>query len=343
MFIYSIHKNKVINLIIDIMTKFIKFILIIVAFICLSCEKESNHENIIGTSNLNNEYRISEITEYYFDIDQWFINKKDVIKYDADNRVISIKTFYFINDEWEENEKTEIGYNGNLATVTNYVIESNTQLFDTKFEFLLQNNQLVEEIMYSYSNNSWIKYWNWKYKYEGSSLISWNGIYFEDSIEYKGEYNYSNNQPVESLTSFRIKPEPWELFYKQIFHYNNNLISGFTFYTMDLNDEWEEREKCDYEYTENKIVKSNYQFLNYETSIWESTSENFAYDNNNCLVEYIYETNIKKTYTYENGTGNAQLFYYYPDEMISGSPVLKNKSVNNKYIPYYKRWLNKLN
>jgi len=317
----------------------IRNLFIVLAAITLfaSCDK------IIDTAL---SYRIKQVV---YDNEGTSNDWKYIFTYEGEKLVKVTEYEKDADGNWVEYSKSDYSYSGENATITDYYY-TNEWVIDEKYEYLIQNDLLMQELYYFYDDGDWINSSKWVYQYSGGNLTGYQSFYDynEDGTleeDYKGEYVYQNNKLTEYKDYEIDNSGNWQQYDREIITYNGDKLSTWTDYDLDESSNWIEMDKAEYQYSGNNISQINYFTQNDELTQWQTDgTKTFSYDSNDYLTEEITESGRKITYEYEEGTGNAQFFWYYPEDLVYGEPVLKIKKsdVRRKYIPYFQRFSNLL-
>jgi len=315
---------------------------IVAISLLVSCEKDKENDSSIS----KNSHRIKQIIyNSNGGLDYW----KEVFTYKGEKLVKITKYIKYESRNWNEISKTEITYSDDNAIATWYDKESGSWEIDKKYEYIIQNGLMMEEFHYLYEDDTWVEYWKWTYQYSGSNISAWQSYYYynQDGTvkqNYKGEYIYQNNKLSESRRYKLDESDIWYQYDNKIFTYDGNNLINQIDYDLDESDNWGKAYKSEFLYSGDKVTQKEYFYWNSGDSQWVSKDvESYTYDSNGYLIEKLDEDGDIRTYEYEEGNGNAKLFWYYPEELANGEPTLKSASITRKrkYIPYYQRLKNK--
>ncbi len=305
-----------------------------------SCEKKDDKGLPKNSHRLIRAY--VEREGYYY-IDSLF--------YDGEKLTSIMKYYKNGNEPWELTGKTEITYDGSHVTVLESNLETSDWVPSEKFEFTIADGLMTEEIATEFYNGVWDPEWKWTYQYSGNNIKLWqsyepdeNGDFYLDG---KCEYTYQNGKLTESM-EYILNGETWSQYIKTTYLFDEEKIVNWTQNRKDLSDNWFQYYKSDLSYTGDLVSQiDEYGWDPGELDWQPSISLTFTYNSNDYLYEISSETAYSgatsyTAYEYEEGNGNAKFFYYYPEEMVSGEPMLKsaNTKSNRNHVPYYKRILN---
>lgn len=304
-----------------------------------SCEKKDDNSLPKNSHRLIRAYMEKE---GYLYIDSLF--------YEGEKLTDIMKYFNNGNGTWILTDSTHITYDGSQVTVLESSFEAPDWVPQDKYEFTMDDGLMTQEIGSEYNRGTWDLGWKWTYQYSGSNLKSWQSYYPDENgdlkMDNKCEYTYQNGKLVESM-QYDLNGETWTQYEKTTYLYDEAKLINWTENRKNLSDSWFQYYKSDLSYTGDLVSQMDQYGWNPNTSDWESAkSSAFTYNSNDYLyeitTEYSYSSSPEYTsYEYEEGNGNAKLFYYYPEEMVSGEPILKSASTgrSRNYVPYYKRIL----
>jgi hypothetical protein len=110
-------------------------------------------------------------------------------------------------------------------------------------------------------------------------------------------------------------------------------------FDLDDSQNWVESYKCDYSYTGDNISTAMYYGWDETMNNWEIEpfSEFYSYDNAGYLTGRNDDDGDKITILYEEGKGNASLFWYFPEDLAYGKPTFKTAAAQKRFISYHKR------
>jgi hypothetical protein len=310
--------------------------LIIVFLFILSCEKNKSDE----PGDVENTQRIKlALYDNEGENNDW----KSEYSYEENNLSLVIE---YRKDEqgiWTEEYKAEFSYNGTNATATWFEYSSGVWEPIDKSEYIIENGLIMQELNFDYEQGQWVQDWKYNYEYNGAQLIAWQSYYNNDNgilIENeKGAYEYADDLLTEYLGYEKNGSGDWEFDDRETFSYSGNELSGWIDYNLDGSDNWIESYKCDYTYLGDNI--STAMYFNWDDGInnWEteSFSEYYSYNSAGYLTERVDDDGYRVNIEYEEGNGNASLFWYYPEDLVYGKPTFKSASRPDKFVPYYKR------
>ncbi len=258
-----------------------------------SCEKDDEPTK--------DGYRIKEVLTQRLDDSDHFYKKTFIYKGD---RLVTRKIEdHAYGKTWKE--KTTFAYLENkISAVTNFTERGSDEwkLHDKK-EYILENGLVKSKIQEYFNGNKNTT----KYEYNGKNLtkIIYNDGRYDASI-------YDNNRIVE----YKIFKSDGSLYGKNIFEYTEGKLMRITSsYGNYLSN------KSEYKYSGNKISEETvYNFNNNEWKLEKSTS--YKYNNKGLLIEEV-SNNIKVTYKYERGKGNARLFQNPYDVLLQKEPIFQ--------------------
>lgn len=314
-------------------TRIFLLALIIIALLC-SCERKKDK----SSGPVKNTHRVKQIIYDYDEENDW----KSVFTYDGE-QLILIVNYEDDGDGWREDRKIEIAYEPDITTLW-YTNESGSWEYIYRSEYVVENGLLTEEFIYNYEEGEWVEGWKWIYEYAGTNIIKWEAYYDNDEdgsveLDSKGEYTYEDNKLFEYKAYFMDASDDWVQYDKETFQYSGLILSGWIDFEQDEFDDWVEYYKCEYIYSGNYISEALYYNWDNESDDWEEEpfTVTYGYDVNGYLIERMNDSGTQITYEYEQGHGNAAFFWYYPEELVYGEPVLKSTKAGKKYVPYYER------
>lgn len=314
-----------------------KYLLLFTALLALlSCEKNKNDgqgpekdtqrikEAIYDYEGENGDMR----TAFFYEDDKLSL----VVEYKKDNQ-----------GAWEEDYRGEFTYNGNLATVTWYIPSEDSFKPVSKNQYMIENGKITEELNLDLKQDQWIEDWKYTYQYAGENLISWQS--YNDNIsgmleqDGKGEYVYDNGLVIEYKGFEKNASGNWEQDDRETFSYSEKEITGWIDYDSDGSGNWLASYKCEYTYTGDNITAASYFDWDNGIGNWEVEPywEFYLYDNEGYLTARNNDDGDKVLIEYEEGNGNASLFWFYPEDLPYGRPTFKSATQQDKFLPYFKR------
>lgn len=308
-------------------------ILCVSIILLLSCRKEK----INDPAFIKNLYRIKQVTSYNNNEETW----KSEFYYEDEKLFLAMEYIKDNEGKWTTDHKTEVTYNGNIMTETGYSKLFSSWKKNEKHEYLIENELMKEERYYAYEYNQWKLLWKYTYQYSGNGLISWQKYDLSNTLSEcveTGEYIYINNILSEINRFQKYQTDTWEQYDKETFTYSDNTLTGWIDYDKDNENNWNQDYKCDFLYTGDFIRETNCFYWDTTENTWQpDLSESFQYDVNGYLTGKISNNGESKLYEYEEGHGNAKYFWYYPEDLVYGTPVIKNAGHKRKTIPYYQK------
>lgn len=291
-----------------------------------------------------NSHRVKQVVSYYQSGTQ---KEKTVFSYEGENLIMITEFNSDFNGNWIKNKKIEISYSGSNATATEskFSTGNNNWEINHKMEYIIDNGQITEELIYYSLDNQWDAYGKYTYQYSGTQLIATQSYGKKKKNENliqneKSEYIYDNKKLIESIGYYNYKINDWVPDIKITYSFSGSNLNEFVVYNNSkVPNDWIKAFKCENTYSGNNMTKSGYWYWNTEINDWDNETYRtsiYSYDSNGYFIEENYE-NEKTTIEYEEGNGNATLFYYYPIELVFDAPELKSISINKQNTPYYKR------
>ncbi len=319
------------------MKKYSIGILIGIIGLCFTaCDKNSE---IVSVEKPKNSHRIKQIIGYnYSDEPEW----KSVYTYTGDN---VIEILHFTKDgegKLLECHKEEITYIGNKAISYLYVKESGDWKKTRICEYLLENDLIIEMIVSNYRVNHWTKAFKTTYQYSGDNLIAYQDYIYDESNStfdpnYKGQFFYESNELKENHDFEMDESGNWICNLKQTFSFSaGNLIEKISFFNDEQSNTWKEFGKTINIYSGGKISEIENYNWDFKANIWSElpiATWYFDYNSNGYLIEEINHETGRKVFEYEEGHGNAKVFYVEPELLPFGGPSLKNISSMKHKIP----------
>jgi hypothetical protein len=289
------------------MKRLIYLLSIVLVATMFSCEEDDS--NIIPDNG--NSKRIKEIIKendiYVDDL------LKTVFTYQDDKLVLMMEYKWGTND-WYEFSKTEFSYIGNEATEINqyYEVADGQWRTSTKRIYTIENGLITNVLSYSYDKNNWVEDQQYIFEYSNSKLIG-SKIY-EFGTQYAAEEFIYQNNNIHKILSYGLNEnQTRELGSEGIFTYENNKILNFEETYFDFDNVWKNQNKEVYSYIDERISKITWFYWSSYSDNWEEDySYDYFYDSDGLLTEQrkdVYGA-TRYTYTYEDGEGNAKLFYY---------------------------------
>ena len=296
------------------------------------------------TDIIKNTHRIKQLIYSYDNEDK----TKSVFYYDGENIKTILEYYKDEADNWVECCKYGFTYSGNNVTKIYYAKHGDVWEELDKIEYVVQNGLITEETYYYIDyvpGGDYIKSWSCNYQYSGSSLI--NRINYSYKIgtgevcwEDKGEYVYDNGNITKIEEYYKDSSDNWKKYNKELFTNSGGNISGYNKSILTTDNEWFENKRYKYKYSGNNVTRIDVEYWSYFFETWKEFWIEYSYNSNGFLSERNYSDNKKFVYEYEEGNGNARLFYYYPEDLVYGKPTLKNANLNkDNELPYYKRMM----
>jgi len=177
----------------------------------------------------------------------WVYDSKYVCVYDANvsDQRLSIERLRWSNDTWVENNKTEYEYdtNGNETIQKYFTYSENTQsyLLSHYYEKTYnENNEKIEEVVYSNCLNSCYLSSKREYYYDNGNLTKHNYYGWENGLVLKTEYEYEYDINGNRTRNLRSVVEngvlvPADLFLHQFDDYGNEILRNRTAYSTTTN------------------------------------------------------------------------------------------------------------
>lgn len=296
-------------------------------------------DNDDDTTIQKNSHRIKQLNSNF---NNTFFAKV-VFTYDGENLVNS--TQYNLNEkeEWSENIIREYTYSGNNVTLIFSTNNDGIREFFSKYEYLIQNGLVIEEVVYDYTNGSWKEKEKWVYQYSDNNISAWQGYSYSSDkdafvLDGKGEYTYNNGILIENSEYTIDSENNWVPTIKHSFNYNESSLSSIISYIRnETGDGWDNMLKREPVYSGEYVSRYNV-YSWFENSWMTLTSYSYTYNNEGYLSSLTDGEN-SFTYEYEEGNGNALLFFSNPQILVYGEPTLKSSGsgIKKNYIPYYQR------
>lgn len=310
--------------------------LIIVSLFILSCENNKNDDP--GTGENTQRIKLA-----YYDNQGENNDWKSEYSYKGNNLSIVIEYRKNETGTWEEEYKAEFSYDGTEAIETWFEYSSGIWQPVDKSEYLIENGMITQETNFDFEQDQWIGDWKYNYEYEDARLIAWQSYYNNAegilTENEKGEYTYINELVTEYIAYEKNSSGDWELDDRETFSYSGNELLGWIDYNLDASDNWLESYKCDYTYMGDNISTAMYFNWDDGTSNWETESfaVYYTYNSSGYLMGRIDDDGDKVSIEYEEGSGNASLFWFFPEDLVYGKPTFKLAEDRDKFVPYYMR------
>ncbi len=298
----------------------------------LSCDKEDG----------KNSHRIKQVI--YDDSGGDDSDYKWVFYYNNNDQLIQM--IHHEKDDygsWEEDRIVEFEYGSSVTTATRSNLTYGNPEITSRSEYIIQNNLMMEELYFSVDDDQLKISWKWVYQYSGTDLTGWksyddvDGVFKQDG---RAEYSYQNGRLSEYLYEYLNNSSVWTPSDRETFSYSGDHMSGWIDFNYDNSGRCYESVKSEYSYADNRLFRIDYFVIDTLTNGWQSEPYHrvtYDYDSNGYLAEWLDEDGDKITYEYEEGNGNAKLFFYYPESLVYEQPTLKSAKAADDYIPYYRR------
>ena len=260
-------------------------------------EKMNSRDNMFNT-------KLDSVTSEY---------TKVVLDYDAHSNCTWF-AFYYLDDGWEMAYAYEYAYDeqDRLTSIIAYDIEE-------KEDYYYNAQGLVEEIYYSYFDETWQTY-------------------------KKTVLTYDEDQHVVLSMGYRMEDENWVESSKQTWDYEDGLLQVTTTYIVNANGEWEGDGRTEYHYDEGLCTE---EIESEWAGYWNTLNKTvYHYDAQQCYekIEYGWdgdEWNERYKHGYEHdASGNllCEIEYYYNPEIQDWTHISKYEylfDVSNNCTDYY--------
>jgi len=215
-----------------------------------SSQSKWENESWVGLQKNELEYIngvISTNTQSAWEDGLWVYDLKSVYVYDTNvsDQRLSIERLRWSNDTWVENNKTEYEYdtNGNETIQKYFTYSENTQsyLLSHYYEKTYnENNEKIEEVVYSNCLNSCYLSSKREYYYDNGNLTKHNYYGWENGLVLKTEYEYEYDINGNRTRNLRSVVEngvlvPADLFLHQFDDYGNEILRDQTAYSTTTN------------------------------------------------------------------------------------------------------------
>ena len=238
-------------------------------------EKMNRHENVFNTE-------LDSVTSEY---------TKVVLDYDVHSNCTWF-AFYYLDDGWEMAYAYEYAYDDQdrLTSMIDYDIEE-------KEDYYYNAQNLVEEIYYSYFDETWQTY-------------------------KKTVLTYDEDQHVVLSMGYRMEDENWVESSKQTWDYEDGLLQVTTTYIVNANGEWEGDGRTEYHYDGEGLCTEEIE--SEWAGYWNTLNKTvYHYDAQQCYekIEYGWDGddwNERYKHGYEHdASGNllCEIEYYYNSEI----------------------------
>jgi hypothetical protein len=240
--------------------------LILVVFLAFSaCKKEDNgkskHFRIITVDNHTNGISSGGTRILYDGKDIWRISSYNhsgdssriEYSYPEDNK--AIESYYVFNGfSWSMSKKIEYQYQGDhISQIIEYSdFNPHTGAFDPYIKISLQyhNDDLVEELMYSYYHNFWNENAKLTYTYSGGNLtqtMMYNKIAGIWDIAGKEEVTYDGDN-LDIIFEYDYQQGTYFEIWKYEFSYEADRIIATDVYEKADEDKWSHKYRNEYIY-----------------------------------------------------------------------------------------------
>jgi hypothetical protein len=258
---------------------------------------------------------------------------KTMFYYTDDNKLESFVTYEKSEDgEFEFDTKHSISYDGEKATkvVANYEKETETWKTQETSNYKMKDGLILEEAC---SGMEGQYEFDWKYTYSYNSnkqLIDYKEIDKEGKEIGKSECIYKNNK-LKTVINYMPENGELEIDTKREYTYHENgELKNF----IEYNGNGKISSKCEFSYENSRMTKMETFNFNKQTEKYEEEKSDYAYfeyDTNGNLVKITTSEDVE-TFTYEKGKGNAQTFYYFPEDGLDLNPQVKSAKIGNNNI-----------
>jgi len=290
---------------------------------------------------IKNTHRVTQYINSYENEERF----KVTFSYDGE-KVKTIIKYNKNGEKWISSHKYEFIYSGNNITKTTYIKTEDNWVKSSKLEYVVENGLMTKDINYIIKDGNFVKKWKYNYQYSGSNLINWFGYYYNEATgeietEIKGDYIYENGYLTKYEHYAKDSSGNWYMNYKRILTYSGDDIIGYNGYALNDINKWIEYTKFKYQYSGNNVTRIDEEWWNSQNETWNKYWTEYSYNSNGFLSERKNNSNVKFVYEYEEGHGNARLFYYYPEDLVYNKPTFKNATINedDNELPYYKRMM----
>lgn len=174
---------------------------------------------------------ISEFIRYTWNDDnQWELEMKDVMTYDANNDMVLYVVSTWNDGDYVNSFKAEISYYDNhyLKEEMNYVwvISTEEWMLTSKEVYTYDANwNVILEMQSTWVGDEWKDVNKTEMTYEGDQLVlsvqSSNYSYTDWTFDYKDEYNYIGNDGLLNIIEYKWEYESWQFFYKHEYSYTD--------------------------------------------------------------------------------------------------------------------------
>lgn len=239
------------------------------------------------------------------------------------NKLSKVETYFFLSQksEWIHVYDGIFSYNNNRVGYTMEPIADSLPVY-FKIEHVIENETVVETTEFSKLTGAWeiSKKFNWYIK--NSRLDSLNRTNYNQGNAInmdKWIYQYDNNE-IKQADFYLWYSDSWFLNFKYEYSFkaDSMIIEGF----HNHGDEYVISSRNKRIFQNSKIIQS-LEYVLWGGDNWQfSSEENYIYNSEGLLKEYLYEDSteeIKTIYEYEEGQGNLSWFVTY-DELLLQNP-----------------------
>ncbi len=300
-------------------------ILICIIFLYSACKETSNNiEPVI------NSHRVKTILEKKNGYETW---RCDIVY--QNDKVIETSSFTNFNNIWSPEEISNFDYNINSIHEKTSEWRNNQWHESYGFNYLMIYSKLKEFEILDFFENRWITEGKYIYTYESDFLTERKYIELYDGEEkerHKLSFNYQDGLIHEIRMYIRGELNDWLMQVKQTFDYSHEGITEIYTYSIDELANWNLQQRIQLKYI-NKLLSESYVYHQMDDSnLWHLSYSNiYLYDSNDYLYKIIECDGCETEFIYEEGNGNANIFYSTPLMQIMQYPSLKSSSKSKAF------------
>lgn len=296
------------------MIRFQLFSLILIVFLSLACEKDSDKELI------PEDYQ--RVKDIIFQRDDLPYRKLE-FTYD-ENKLVRIEYFFKTDTSWKQDYLSEFSHHDGGFTQEYYFLTSEGLKYKHKNIYSIENDKLVKDVYYVGSRNEWYLNSKWSYSYENDRLTSYKIFkYTDDTWKERASayFSYENSQ-IKKHTYYEVHDNELLLTDMDTFYWADNKLVHY----IDYNRKYGQIElnaKSNFTYIDDKTTKIELQARRHDD--WEFYKYTYyEYNEMGLLVSERVHWGDEMVITYEAGKGDFGIVYYMPEEIVFNKPRFKS-------------------
>lgn len=243
------------------------------------------------------------------------------------DKVIETSSYNKFNNSWIPEERTSFTYSNNRINALSSIWYNNEWYPDYGNSYLTDQSMVKEYALLKFSNNEWINLGTYLFTYKSNRLVERKYVELMDGekkIINKLELNYRDNNIIETRYYTQSETNNCLWLLKQNFDYSHDGITDIYTYEKDSENNWKLKQRTQLKYINNQLSEANVYEEWPDIDLWHLCSSSiYLYDNNNYLYKVIECDGYETEFIYEEGHGNASLFYNSPLMQSMNYPTLK--------------------